>query len=298
MTQADRRLLLVHAHPDDETIATGATMARYAAEGATVTLVTCTLGEEGEIVVPDLAHLAADKEDGLGELRIRELDDACRALGVSDHRFLGGPGHWRDSGMMGTPSNDRPNCFWRADMDEATAALVAIIREARPQVVVTYDENGGYGHPDHIRAHDVTVAALTAAADHAYRPDLGEPWSVAKFYYPSFPKSVLQQGIEAMKAAGKELFEGVDSAEDLSFGDPDELVTTVIDARDHLDQKLEALRAHRSQVRVDAPFFALADNVGQRAFGVEYFRLVRGDRGPALADDPLDREGDLFAGLL
>jgi N-acetyl-1-D-myo-inositol-2-amino-2-deoxy-alpha-D-glucopyranoside deacetylase len=297
MTQAARQLLLVHAHPDDESISTGATMAHYAAQGAGVTLVTCTLGEEGEIVVPDLAELAAHRDDRLGEVRIDELAAACKALGVTDHRFLGGAGRWRDSGMMGTPSNDRPNCFWRADLAEATAALVQVIREIRPQVAVTYDENGGYGHPDHIRAHDVTVAALPAAADPDYRPDLGEPWSVAKLYYPSFPKSVLQQGIEAMRAAGQELFEGVTSVDDLPFGDPDELVTTVIDAREHLDSKLAALRAHRSQIRVDAPFFALADNIGQRAFGVEYFRLAKGDRGPGLPDDPFDREGDLFAGL-
>src|SRR4051795_3302441 len=135
---ADRRMLLVHAHPDDETIGNGATMAKYAAEGAHVTLVTCTLGEEGEILVPALEHLAADKEDGLGEHRIGELADAMKALGVTDHRFLGGAGRWRDSGMMDTPANERPECFWRADLDEATRELVAVMREVRPQVVVTY----------------------------------------------------------------------------------------------------------------------------------------------------------------
>src|SRR6202050_410151 len=124
MTSADdprpeRRLLLVHAHPDDESIGTGATMAKYAAEGARVTLVTCTLGELGEIIPPSLAHLAADQDDRLGPYRIGELDAACAALGVTAHRFLGGPGRWRDSGMMGTPGNDDPRCFWRADLDEA-----------------------------------------------------------------------------------------------------------------------------------------------------------------------------------
>src|SRR3954470_7123426 len=148
-----RRLLFVHAHPDDESIATGATMARYAAEGALVTLVTCTLGEEGEVVVPHLAHHAPDQNDSLGQHRIGELAAAMKELGVSDHRFLGGAGRWRDSGMIGTPANDRPDCFWRADLDEAVGALVAVMREVRPQVVVTYNENGGYGHPDHIQAH-------------------------------------------------------------------------------------------------------------------------------------------------
>src|SRR6187551_3008269 len=137
-------MLLVHAHPDDETIATGATMAKYAAEGAHVTLVTCTLGEEGEILVPDLVHLAADKEDALGQHRVGELADAMKALGVTDHRFLGGPGRWRDSGMMGEPSNEREGCFWQADLEEAVGELVRVIREVRPQAVITYNEVGGY----------------------------------------------------------------------------------------------------------------------------------------------------------
>src|SRR4051794_37580329 len=158
-----RRLLLVHAHPDDEAIGTGATMAKYAAENALVTLVTCTLGEEGEVLVPELEHLAADRDDTLGQHRIDELATACEALGVEDHRFLGGPGRWRDSGMMGLETNNRPNCFWQADLDEATLELVRVVREVRPQVVITYDENGNYGHPDHIQAHRVTVRAFDAA---------------------------------------------------------------------------------------------------------------------------------------
>ena len=167
-----RRLLLMHAHPDDESIGTGATMARYAAEGARVTLVTCTLGELGEVIPPSLAHLAADAGDGLGEYRIGELDAACAELGVTDHRFLGGPGRWRDSGMMGTDANDDPRCFWQADVDEAARALLAVIRDVRPQVLVTYDANGFYGHPDHIQAHRVACRAFGQAAD------LG----LAKFY--------------------------------------------------------------------------------------------------------------------
>ena len=134
-----RRVMFVHAHPDDETIATGATMAHYAAAGAHVTLVTCTLGEEGEIHVPALAQLAAAEADQLGGYRIAELDAACDALGVTDHRFLGGAGHYRDSGMMGTPANEHPRCFWRADVDEAAKELLAIIEEVRPQVLVTYE---------------------------------------------------------------------------------------------------------------------------------------------------------------
>jgi N-acetyl-1-D-myo-inositol-2-amino-2-deoxy-alpha-D-glucopyranoside deacetylase len=168
----DRRLLLVHAHPDDESIYTGATMGRYAAEGAQVTLVTCTLGELGEIIPPSLAHLAAEKEDGLGEYRIGELAAACAALGVTDHRFLGGPGRWRDSGMMGTPGNDDPRCFWRAEVDQAADALLDVIGEVRPQVLVTYDANGAYGHPDHIQAHRVAWRAC----------ELAGPDAPARFY--------------------------------------------------------------------------------------------------------------------
>ena len=163
----DRRLLLVHAHPDDESIYTGATMAKYAAEGARVTLVTCTLGELGEVIPPSLAYLAAVKEDGLGEYRIGELAAACAELGVTDHRFLGGPGRWRDSGMMGTEGNDDPRCFWRADVDQAAGALLDVIAEVRPQVLLTYDAHGAYGHPDHIQAHRVAWRACELAGPDA-----------------------------------------------------------------------------------------------------------------------------------
>jgi N-acetyl-1-D-myo-inositol-2-amino-2-deoxy-alpha-D-glucopyranoside deacetylase len=290
-----RRLLLVHAHPDDETIGTGAVMAKYAAEGALVTLVTCTLGEEGEILEPGLEHLAADREDGLGRHRIGELAGAMAALGVRDHRFLGGPGRWRDSGMMGTPANERPDCFWRADLDEAVRELVAVVREVRPQVVVTYDENGGYGHPDHIQAHRVAVAAFEKAGDPAYAPGTGEPWQPSKLYYTAVPRSVLQAGIDALKAAGEVDFFGVDSADDLPFAVPDEQVTTEVDAGAWLDAKVAAMKAHKTQISVDGPFFALSNNVGHKAFGIEHFTLVRGDRGPG--SGPLGREDDLFAGL-
>ena len=276
-----RRLLLVHAHPDDETIGTGATMAKYAAEGVHVTLVTCTLGEEGEILVPELADLASTEQDLLGQHRIGELAAACAALGVQDHRFLGGAGRWRDSGMMGTPPNDHPDSFWQADLDEAVAALVEVLREVQPQVVVTYDDKGGYGHPDHIQAHRVTRAALERTA--------GEPWAVQKLYETAFPKSVLQAGIDLLKATGETNFFGADSADDLPFGNPDEDVTTEIDARDHLEAKLAAMRAHATQISVDGPFFALSNNVGQQAMGVEHFILTGAEKHL--------RETDLFDGI-
>jgi N-acetyl-1-D-myo-inositol-2-amino-2-deoxy-alpha-D-glucopyranoside deacetylase len=290
---ADRRVLFVHAHPDDETIGTGATMAKYAADGAHVTLVTCTLGEEGEILVPDLVHLAADKEDALGRHRIGELDEAMQALGVTDHRFLGGAGRWRDSGMMGLPTNDRADCFWQADLDTATRELVAVIREVRPQVVVTYNEIGGYGHPDHIQAHRVAVSAYDAAGRPGRFPDAGEPWQPSKLYYTSFPKSVLAMAYERLKELGEEAPFGAASPEEMPFGDPDETVTTRIDASPYLEQKMAAMRAHATQIQVDGPFFALSNDVGQGLFAVEYYRLIKGGPAPALGQV----EDDLFAGV-
>src|SRR5262245_41980489 len=164
MTQNDRRILFVHAHPDDETIASGATMAKYAESGAQVALVTCTLGEEGEVLVPEIAYLAAHDQDRLGEHRILELNEAIRELGVEDHEFLGGAGRYRDSGMMGLETNNRDDCFWQADLLEAAAYLVATIRRVRPHVVVTYDDFGQYGHPDHIQTHRVASYAIVLAA--------------------------------------------------------------------------------------------------------------------------------------
>jgi N-acetyl-1-D-myo-inositol-2-amino-2-deoxy-alpha-D-glucopyranoside deacetylase len=294
---ADRRLLLVHAHPDDETINNGATMARYVAEGARVTLLTCTLGEEGEILVPELAQLAADQADQLGGYRIWELREAMAALGVTDMRFLGGPGRYRDSGMMGTKANEHPRAFWNADLDEAVAHAVAVVREVRPQVVVTYDENGGYGHPDHIQAHRVAMGAVAAAADPGYRPDLGEAWSVAKVYWCCVPRSVLQEGIDALAAAGeKSFFEGVTSADEIPFGVDDAEVAAAVDGRAFVTQKDAAMRAHPTQIQVDGPFFALSNNLGLEVLGVEYYRLVQGERGPA-GPGPEGWEDDLFAGL-
>ncbi|GGK68166.1 1D-myo-inositol 2-acetamido-2-deoxy-alpha-D-glucopyranoside deacetylase [Sphaerisporangium melleum] len=293
----------MHAHPDDETSGTGATMARYAAEGAQVTLVTCTLGEEGEIVVPDLAHLAADKEDRLGEHRVGELEAACKALGVDDHRFLGGAGRWRDSGMMGTPANDHPNSFWRADLDEAAGELVKIIREVRPQVLVTYDENGFYGHPDHIQAHRVSWRAAELAADPAF--GAGEPWQVAKFYFTTMPKSLLRRIGEAMREAGVEFPDPGESG-DLPFGAEDSEVTTVIDAHAYAEVKLEAMRAHRSQIDLSDPWFSSFQGDSPWPQGIEHYILKIGASGPAgrqLSVDqgglgePGDREDDLFAGI-
>jgi N-acetyl-1-D-myo-inositol-2-amino-2-deoxy-alpha-D-glucopyranoside deacetylase len=293
---ADRRLLLVHAHPDDETISNGVTMAHYAADGAHVTLVTCTLGEEGEVLVPELADLAAGRTDRLGEHRIGELAAAMKELGVTDHRFLGGPGRYRDSGMMGLATNDRPDCFWQADLDEAAGLLVAVVREVRPQVLVTYDENGAYGHPDHIQAHRVAMRAYELAADAAFRPDLGAAWQIAKVYWNCVPRSMLQAGLDALRAAGDTTtFAGVESADDFPFAVDDALVSTEIDGRAYADAKFAALRAHATQVAVDGPFFALSNNLGREVLAVEHYRLARGELGPR--EDGDGPETDLFAGV-
>jgi N-acetyl-1-D-myo-inositol-2-amino-2-deoxy-alpha-D-glucopyranoside deacetylase len=294
-----RRLLLVHAHPDDECIVTGTTMARYAAEGAHVTLLTCTLGEEGEILVPELAQLEAAQADQLGGYRIGELADAMRHLGVTDHRFLGGPGRFRDSGMMGTSANHHPRAFWRADsdpavFDEAVAHAVAVVREVRPQVVVTYDDNGDYGHPDHIMAHRVATAAVERAGDPAFAPEAGPPWSVSKFYWTATPKSELRKGFEALSSLDENPF-GVADVDDLPFGVEDDVVTTVVDGTGFGERKLAALAAHRTQITVDGPFFALSNMLGREALSMEHFRLQRGELGPDR--DEQGRETDLFSGL-
>ena len=276
--------MLVHAHPDDESIGTGATMAKYAAEGAGVTLVTCTLGELGEIIPPDLAHLAWDRENRLGQYRIGELAAACAALGVTDHRFLGGPGRWHDSGMMGTPSNDWDGAFWRAEVDEAAGVLLEIIREVRPQVLVTYDANGFYGHPDHIQAHRVAWRAFELAGG-----------LVSKFYATAMPRSLLAEAASQLQEAGGAGFGDLGSIDDLDFGVPDEQVSTEIDASDYLPAKLAAMRAHATQIAVDDPFFALSNMVGQRAFGREHYTLLAGPRGHG--SGPHGWENDLFAGI-
>jgi len=285
MTQP--RLLLVHAHPDDETINNGVTMAKYVAQDFGVTLVTCTRGEEGEVLVPELEHLASSREDKLGPHREIELRDAMVALGVTDFRFLGAPTkQWRDSGMMGSEPNNRTDNFWNADIDEAAESLVTVILEIKPHVMVTYDEIGGYGHPDHIQAHRVAMRAAELARERG--------WNIQKIYWNTIPRSIIEQGIEAMKGTGNQFF-GVEKAEDFPFAQPDELVTTVINGEEYVEKKMAAMRAHPTQIAVDGPFFALSDNLGFKVWGMEFYRLVYGE--PAGERNADGREIDLFAGV-
>ncbi|MPZ65874.1 MAG: N-acetyl-1-D-myo-inositol-2-amino-2-deoxy-alpha-D-glucopyranoside deacetylase [Pseudonocardiaceae bacterium] len=276
--------MLVHAHPDDEAMSTGATMVHYAQRGVGVTLVTCTRGELGEIVATDLAGLSEAGPEGLAKQRERELSDALQVLGVGRHHWLGGVGRWRDSGMAGDPSNDAEDSFARADIGEATRELVAVLRAERPQVVITYDAQGGYGHPDHMQAHRVTMAALDPAADPAYEPALGSPWHVSKVYWTAIPRSIMQQIVDAGIAT---------SLDDLPPGVADEEITATVDGREHLDVKIAALRAHRSQVDLDNGLFAAV--TARHEFAIEHYVLGRGERGPAAG--PHGWEGDLFAGI-
>ena len=299
---ADQRLLLVHAHPDDETIGQGATMAKYAAEGRDVTLVTCTAGEMGEILVPELEHLAADRDDGLGEHRRGELDAAMAELGVTDHRFLGGFGTYRDSGMKWHPDGyaipadqSSDNAFWHADLTEAATHLVEVIREVRPQVMVTYDQFGNYGHPDHIQAHRVAMYAAQLAAVPSYRRDLGEPWEIAKIYWSAMSESRMREGLRRLREAGDTTtFEGMDPEGALPMTSPDADLAAKVDASDHVAAKMAAMRAHATQIATDGPFFALSNNLGNEVWGVEFFRLAHGRQGPV---GPDGLESDLFAGL-
>ncbi|MCM0673822.1 N-acetyl-1-D-myo-inositol-2-amino-2-deoxy-alpha-D-glucopyranoside deacetylase [Micromonospora phytophila] len=286
-TLPDRRLLLVHAHPDDESIGTGSTMAHYVAAGAHVTLVTCTLGEEGEIHVPALAQLAAAEADQLGGWRIAELNAACAALGVTDHRFLGGAGRYRDSGMMGLATNEHPRAFWQAGLDEAAGHLVEIMREVRPQVVITYDDNGFYGHPDHIQAHRVTMRAVELARAEGFAP--------AKVYWTAMPLSVMEAGMTHFAESSDNPFAGIADLSELPFGTPDAQIAARIDATEQHAAKEAAMRAHASQIPDTSWLYTIAGNFGSEFMGVEFYTLAVGEKGPG--SGPYGWEDDLFAGL-
>ena len=278
------RFLLVHAHPDDETINNGATMALYASLGAQVTLITCTRGEEGEILTPELIHLASSDTDSLGEHRESELANAMEALGVSDFRFLAeGERKYRDSGMMGTEPNNRPDVFWQADLEEASDYLVKVIEEVKPHVLITYDEIGGYGHPDHIQAHRVAMRASEKSK-----------WQIQKIYWNTMPKSVLAESMAKMKELGSDFF-GADNVDDLPFAKEDSFVTTLIDGNSHVEAKMAAMKAHHTQISLDGPFFALSNNLGLQVWGHEYYTLVKGEKSAPF--DANERESDLFSGV-
>jgi N-acetyl-1-D-myo-inositol-2-amino-2-deoxy-alpha-D-glucopyranoside deacetylase len=284
------RLLFVHAHPDDETLTTGATIAHYVSRGAEVRVVTCTLGEEGEVIGDRYAQLAVDAADQLGGYRIGELTSALNALGIEQPIFLGGAGRWRDSGMAGTAPR-RWQRFVDADMREAVGELVTIIRQLRPHVVVTYDANGGYGHPDHIHAHEVTKAAVAASGGSDYP---GEPWTVPKVYWTVISRSAMGAGLDALEDVPPDWIRV--SIGDVPFGSPDDEIDAVMDVPDQLPAKIAALRAHATQVTVapDGRSCALSNNIALPIGAIEHYILAVGTPGKR---DGRGWETDLLAGL-
>ncbi len=296
-----RRLLLVHAHPDDETINHGVTMASAVAAGVGVTLITCTRGELGEVVAEDLAHLRGDPV-ALGAHREGELAAAMTVLGVVDHRFLGADVgvRYRDSGMVtlpgglaATPTDLHPDAFAGAELDTAAQHVARVIREVRPHVVLTYESGGGYGHPDHVMAHRVTMRAVELAAEAGAGGDSGPAWQVAKIYGAVIPRSL----VEAFLTDTTPLANGLSIDGPLpSMIVDDERVAAVLDRPTALDRKVEALAIHRSQVVVDpvARTATAADGFTQPILGVEWGLLLAGDRHPPFDDQ--GRELDIFAG--
>jgi N-acetyl-1-D-myo-inositol-2-amino-2-deoxy-alpha-D-glucopyranoside deacetylase len=284
------RLLFVHAHPDDETLTTGGTIAHYVTRGADVRVVTCTLGEEGEVIGDRYAQLSVDAADQLGGYRIGELTSALNALGIEQPIFLGGAGRWRDSGMAGTPPRRRQR-FVDSDMGEAVGELVTIIRQLRPHVVVTYDANGGYGHPDHIHAHEVTKVAVAASGGSEYP---GEPWTVPKLYWTVIAKSAMGAGLDALQKLPQEWIRV--SIDDVPFGHPDDAIDAVMEVAEQLPAKVAALRAHATQVTVapDGRSCALSNNIALPIGAIEHYILAAGT--PGVRDDR-GWETDLLAGL-
>ena len=289
------RLLFVHAHPDDETLTTGATIAHYVARGARVRVVTCTLGEEGEVIGDRWAMLAAGQADQLGGYRIGELTAALRALGVGEPIFLGGAGRWRDSGMTGTPARHRQR-FIDADDADTVGALAAIIRELRPHVVVSYDPNGGYGHPDHVHSHQVTVAAVEAAGSDDGYP--GQAWTTPKLYWTVMSTSAVRAGSQALGSADLLPHWVLSGGGDMPVpgGYPDERIDAVVSAPDVLPAKVAALRAHATQVTVGPTgrAGALSNNLALPILADEHYVLAAGEPG---GRDERGWETDLLAGV-
>jgi N-acetyl-1-D-myo-inositol-2-amino-2-deoxy-alpha-D-glucopyranoside deacetylase len=268
-----RVLVAVHAHPDDETITTGGTLARYSAEGVRTIVITCTRGDLGEIADPAL------RGQNVAVIRERELNQAIKTLGVSRLVQLG----YSDSGMAGVPENDRPGAFFGAELNEAAGKVVEVLDEEQPQVLIGYDDTGGYGHPDHIKAHEVALAAWRQAR---HRP--------AKLYFVRFPLTWSRQFVRALReaaiAAPGSAPSGADAGPELAeIGVPDELVTTTIDIRAFIDTKLQALACHASQMPPDHFLRRMPRDLAQRLWAAEFFSLEGGA--------PHASETDLFDGL-
>lgn len=282
------RLMAVHAHPDDESSKGAATIARYVAEGHDVRVVTCTGGEAGSVLNPAMAK--PEVHANLTEVRREEMARAAKILGVS-HRWLG----FIDSGLPeGEPMPPLPEgCFALVPLEESTEALVREIREYRPHVIVTYDENGGYPHPDHIRCHEISVAAFEAASDPARFPDAGDIWQPLKLYYShGFSRAKLTTFHEGLVARGLES----PYEEWLGRWDPDkadvmERVTTRVDCAEYFETRDEALKAHATQIDPNSRWFAVPLQMQREEWPTEEYELVRSFVDSTLPED------DLFAGI-
>jgi mycothiol S-conjugate amidase len=282
-----QRLLAVHAHPDDESSKGAATYAYYVNRGAQVLVVSCTGGERGDILNEALAERAMAERDMPG-LRRREMAKAQAVIGF-EHRWLG----YVDSGMPDEGEPLPPNCFASIPLEVSAAPLVKLIREFRPQVLITYDENGGYPHPDHVRTHQLSVRAFEAAADPAQYPEAGQPWQISKLYYDRIMNS---KRMNAMHTALLE--KDPDSAllEDLAkirrwMQERPYLATTQVESGDFFEKRDDALRAHASQVAPDSSFFFWPNELQRSAWPWEDFQLVRSEVASAVP------ETDLFAGI-
>ncbi len=306
-------LMTTHAHPDDEVIGTGGLMAKAVKQGRRVVLVTCTRGEMGDIVVPEMD--TPDNHRRLGELRAVELEHSMEALGVTEWENLG----YKDSDMMGRPGNRDPRTFWQADLDEAIGRLVWLVRTYRPDVMTTYNDFGGYGHPDHIRTHLVAVGAFARAGDPAWypgqlAPEHGgtgvpveegglAPWAPAKLYEQAIPASVRDAIQGRMEAIGERSFWSAPpdaTPEQLAEFEayaarmlvPDETVTAWVDVSDELDARWGAIRAHATQISDENPFVRF----GPDAWRDFWFREAFVRRESRVAAP--DHETDLFEGIL
>jgi LmbE family N-acetylglucosaminyl deacetylase len=279
-----RTLLAVFAHPDDESFGIGGTLARYAAEGVHVVLACATMGEAGKVHDPSLGT-----REQLAEIRERELRCACDVLGISELHFLG----YRDSGMAGSPENDDSRALVQADPAEVVGKIVRVIRQVRPQVVITFEEGGGYGHPDHIAIHHHTLAAFQAAGDPSQYPEhlaMGlEPHLSQRLYFTALPRRFFRRLAQHFKEMG--LADHLAGFDWESRGVPDELCTTEIDVSDYVDIKLQAFQCHRSQLLPDSPFSLIPPEVRWDFMSTECFS------SPDSWLEPGQRPGaDLFAG--
>ena len=277
-------LMAFHAHPDDESSSMGGVLAMYAAAGEEVVVVTATDGAEGDI---HNYHNPDDLKPRLAELRRGELQDALAILGVKHHEFLG----YRDSGMMGAEENENSTSFWQADFTEATGRLVRLIRKYQPEVLTIYDPFGGYGHPDHIQVHRIGLAAFFGSLDEGRFPleEDEEPWAPYKVYWTAWPRSRVQVFARHRLEAGMITEEEYEEMK--RHGIPDEEITTTVDISDHLEAKLAALKAHRTQIPDDWFMFQVPEEHRPAVFGIETFQRIF-----SRVDAPA-RETDLFDGL-